>query len=159
MINVFFVCLGNICRSPMAEGLFIHHLKTQGLEDKYMVDSGGTGGWHIGALPDPRMREVAAQRGVELPTRARKVEDEDFKKFDYILAMDQQNYDDLVNHPAFERGKAKVFLMRHFDEQHNGEDVPDPYYRDAKGGFDDVFEMLDRSTLKMLEVLETEKGL
>ncbi|MEM6263675.1 MAG: low molecular weight protein-tyrosine-phosphatase [Bacteroidota bacterium] len=150
-VRILFVCLGNICRSPMAEGLFLHLIKEKGLENEFVVDSAGTGGWHAGERADPRMRKTAAKHGVELPSRARKVELADFENFDYILAMDRSNYRDLKNlQQQVANSTAQVYLMRHFDPQAPDTDVPDPYYGGAEG-FENVYQMLDRSVAELLE--------
>lgn len=154
MINVLFVCLGNICRSPLAEGLFLHKVQQAGLEGQFHIDSCGTGGWHVGNLPDPRSREVAALHNITLPSRARKLDASDFAEYDYILAMDRDNKQDLElaarNAPD---AKAQIFLMREFDQEGKGEDVPDPYYG-GTNGFHDVYAMLDRSTEGLLDFIQ-----
>ncbi len=156
MINVLFVCLGNICRSPMAEGLFIHLVKEKGLESQFRIDSCGTGGWHAGEPADPRMLSTAAHHGIELPSRARKVRPQDFSEFDYILAMDESNYQDLLDIQAtVPNSKAQLFKMRHFDPQSKDADVPDPYYG-GRSGFERVYEMLDRSCEELLGYILSE---
>ncbi len=159
MINVLFVCLGNICRSPMAEGLFIHKVKEAGLDERIRVDSAGTGGWHVGERADARMRRVASQHGVDLPSRARKITVQDFKEFDYILAMDGRNLKD-IEAKAPQRGDhpANIYKMRHFDPQAKGADVPDPYYGGPQG-FEEVYQMLDRSTNQLLASIREETGI
>jgi protein-tyrosine phosphatase len=95
MVKVLFVCLGNICRSPLAEGIFKHRVREAGLEKKILVDSAGTSGWHIGDPPDPRSIDVARENGIKLDSFGRKAVREDFQNFDYIIAMDKENYTDL----------------------------------------------------------------
>lgn len=147
-IKVLFVCLGNICRSPMGEGLFKHHVKLAGIEDKFSVDSAGTSPYHIGNLADERMRGVAQSRGVVLTSTARQIEKSDLDDFDYILAMDQQNYSDI---DSLRSGlKANVYLMRDFDEEKKSSDVPDPYFGGVDG-FEDVYQILNRSTKSLLD--------
>ena len=143
--SILFVCLGNICRSPLAEGIFLHLAKERGLEGfltKGVVDSCGTGGWHEGEGPDRRAMAVAKKRGVHLPSRARQVRGErDFVAFTHIIAMDASNVDNLL---AMGAPKDRVRLMRSYDPAHsNGEppDVPDPYYG-GDDGFDEVVDML-----------------
>jgi protein-tyrosine phosphatase len=146
-----FVCLGNICRSPLAEGIFLHHVALRRLS--YRADSAGLGDWHVGELADPRSRAVAKKHGVSLVSRARQVSREDFHRFEILLAMDRQNLKDLRALCPTEN-HHKIRLMREFDSE-GGEDseVPDPYYGDA-AGFDRVFAMLNRSCLGLLEYLE-----
>lgn len=156
MIHVLFVCLGNICRSPLAEGLFLHKVKEAGLDDQIIVDSCGTGGWHAGELADPRSREVARKYGIDLPSRARKLASSDFDQFDVILAMDQSNLRDLKNEASTAGGgKASIYLMRDFDPEGKGDDVPDPYYG-GKQGFENVYQMLDRSTSELLTFIRNQ---
>lgn len=159
MVRVLFVCLGNICRSPMAEGLFLHLVQEANLADQIEIDSAGTGGWHVGAPADARMRETAQRHGIYLPSRARQVTLKDFDQFDYILPMDQSNLADLhelqVRTP---QARAKVIKMRHFDPEAPGADVPDPYYSGQRG-FEDVYEMLERSCRRLLDYIVTEQEL
>jgi protein-tyrosine phosphatase len=151
--KVLFVCLGNICRSPIAEGVFLHLVKARGRENRYLADSAGTGDWHRGLPPDARAITVAAKRGVLLPSLCRQVLKSDFQDFDLVLAMDRNNHRDLTAlcPPAL---RGKIRLMRDFDTpEHAGEDVPDPYY----GGpyeFETVYEMLHRCCSALIETLE-----
>jgi len=155
MIKVLFVCLGNICRSPLAEGIFQHQVRKAGLDNKILVASAGTSGWHIGDPPDPRSIEVARENGIHLDSVGRKAINEDFAAFDYIIAMDQSNYAHLKAMPgSFDHDAAKLFLMRDFDEIGKGQDVPDPYYG-GDDGFRKVFTMLDRSCHNLLAEIKT----
>lgn len=156
MINVLFVCLGNICRSPMAEGLFIHHVKQAGLEDQFNIDSCGTGDWHAGERADSRMLETAEKHGVHLPSLARQMRSTDFDSFDYIIPMDHSNMRDIKKLQNQHGGKTPILLMRNFDDLGLGESVPDPYYSGLQG-FDQVYEILDRSTASFLDWLKEEK--
>jgi protein-tyrosine phosphatase len=158
MIKVLFVCLGNICRSPLAEGIFKHRVKMAGLEKKIMVDSAGTSGWHIGHSPDPRSVDVAMKHGILLDSFGRKAVVEDFAGFDYIIAMDRENFRDLDNlRKSMKDSKANLALMRDFDDVDPGADVPDPYYG-GDDGFRRVFDMLDRSCVVLLEeIISTHK--
>lgn len=149
MTSVLFVCLGNICRSPLAEGVFIHLAREAGVEVE--VDSAGTGGYHAGELADPRSRAVAQKHGIELPSRARKVRPSDFEDFDLIVAMDQSNAANL-RRSCPDAHQAKIVLMRDYDPQGAG-DVPDPYYGGDRG-FDDVYDMVDRSCRALLAELQ-----
>ena len=147
-IKVLFVCLGNICRSPMAEGLFNHHVKLVGLEERFSVDSAGTSPYHVGNLADERMRGVAQSRGVSLTSKSRQIQKTDLDDFDYILAMDKQNYSDI---DSLRSGlKANVYLMRDFDIEKDTDDVPDPYFGGIDG-FEDVYQILNRSTKALLD--------
>lgn len=135
--RLLFVCLGNICRSPMAEGIFLHLARERGLSDRFIVDSAGTGAWHVGKRPDHRAIETASRYGIELPSIARQVSPTDLDAFDLILAMDRSNRSDLER-----LGAINVRLMRSFDKSLKGDhDVPDPYYGDGDG-FVKVYEML-----------------
>jgi protein-tyrosine phosphatase len=152
-IRVLFVCLGNICRSPMAEGIFNQLIREEGLEDHFRVDSAGIGSWHIGELPDLRMQATARKNGIELDSRARQFMESDFFDFDYILAMDRQNHRDILRQkPQHDDPPATVYLMRNFDELGFGKDVPDPYYGGPKG-FDEVYSLLVRSNIKLLRFI------
>lgn len=148
--SILFVCLGNICRSPLAEGIFLHLASERGL-DGLVVDSCGTGGWHEGEGPDRRATAVAKKRGVHLPSRARQVRGErDFVQFTHIIAMDASNVENLL---AMGAPKDRVRLMRSYDPAHsNGDapDVPDPYYG-GDDGFDKVFDMLVAACEGLLE--------
>lgn len=151
--KILFVCLGNICRSPIAEGIFAHKVRELGLEGRYQADSAGTGDWHVGQPPDRRAIAAAQKRGVALPSLCRQVRPDDFRDFDLILAMDRNNLGDLeALCPAPMRGKIR--LMRDYDTGKDaGADVPDPYY----GGpyeFDQVYEMLNRCCSRLLADLE-----
>jgi len=153
--GLLFVCLGNICRSPLAEGVFLHQAKARGLLDRFDVDSCGVGHWHVGEPPDPRALATAKRNGVHLPSIGRQVDPAaDFDRFDLLLAMDNSNRHALVRLGAPE---DRVKLMRSYDptlaaaEEHELE-VPDPYYG-GPDGFDRVFEMLERACGGLLDEL------
>ena len=159
MIKVLFVCLGNICRSPMGEGLLIHLVKEEGLSDKISVDSAGTSGWHIGEPADRRMRQTAESHGIHLPSKSRQIRLSDFQEFDYILAMDSSNLRDLQDlYHQVKKPKAQIFKMRYFDPQAPDSDVPDPYYG-GDLGFEEVYEMLDRATRGLMAHIRAEHGI
>lgn len=140
--RVLFVCLGNICRSPLGEGIFRTLLADAGLSERFHVDSCGLGPWHAGSPPDDRAQRVALQHGVDIsPQRARQVRDEDFLEFDHIIAMDRSVRDDLLD-LAPPAARPRVRLMRAYDPE-GGEDVPDPYHGGASG-FDRVYTMIER---------------
>lgn len=152
--KVLFVCLGNICRSPTAEGVFRSLLEDEGLTEKVIVDSCGTSAYHIGSPPHEESRRTAAKNGVHLDgQRARRLEESDFDEFDYIIAMDSENKADIEDlDPG---GKAKVFLLRDFDPEKDSPDVPDPYFG-GRDGFGLVFRVIDRSCRAFLEELKKE---
>lgn len=152
MTKVLFVCLGNICRSPLAEALFRKHVEERGLSDKYEVDSCGTAAYHIGAEPDSRSLANARKNGLDYSHSGRQVIDRDFEEFDYIIPMDASNEAHLrYGDPT---GQAHIELMRNYDPGFEGTDVPDPYYG-GEQGFQNVFEILDRSTANLLDTLES----
>ena len=146
MIKVLFVCLGNICRSPMAEGIFRDVIKKAGLEREVMVDSAGTHGYHIGEPPDPRAQSTTARHGISIvDLRGRQVEAEDLKSFDYVLAMDDENLANLRRLP----GSARVRLFLEFACATSTREVPDPYYG-GPGGFDRVYDLLEDAAQGLL---------
>jgi len=151
-VSVLFVCLGNICRSPLAEGVFLHLLEREEVAHRFQVDSAGTGAYHVGESPDPRSVDVARRNGITLRGKARQVEASDFRTFDYVLAMDRSNLQALESLRPDEGGGA-LHLLRDFDSHADGDgdrDVPDPYYG-GPGGFDRIYEMIDRSCRVLLE--------
>lgn len=152
MIKILFLCLGNICRSPLAEALFRQKLEENGLQNQILADSAGTGNYHIGEQPDPRALEVAEKNSLNMEHRARQLSKTDFKEFDYIIAMDQQNLMDAESRKLGDT-KAKLYLMRKFEG--NNLDVPDPYFG-GREGFDNVYSILDKSTQGLLDFLKEE---
>ena len=157
-VRLLFVCLGNICRSPLAEGVFLHLAREAGVADLFETDSAGTGAWHVGEAPDPRSVEAAARRGVELRGRARSVQAADFSTFDLILGMDSDNIRNLERLRKTEATRARVVLLREFDPDSEGDlSVPDPYYG-GPDGFDRVFDIVHRSCTTLLrELRETQE--
>ena len=136
MIKVVFVCLGNICRSPLAEGAFRQHVEAAGLGHAFEIDSAGTAGYHAGELPDPRSIEVAQRNGVDLTTqRSRKLLKADLDRFDVVVAMDRSNLRNIQN---LGQGTAELILMRDEAPGPRGREVPDPYYGGPRG-FDEVW--------------------
>jgi len=157
-IRVLMVCLGNICRSPMAEGVFRHILEEKGLENRISVDSAGTGSWHVGESPDIRSVRTASAHGIELQGNARQVRPEDFRDFDYIVAMDKSNLDNLTHFRDGVGGDSALYLLREFDPEGGpGAEVPDPYYG-GPHGFEDVFDMVERSSRGLLRHILQERG-
>ena len=150
MVNVLFVCLGNICRSPTAEGVFRHHVRETGLDGRITADSAGTGGWHAGDPPDRRAQAAARRRGIELSDlRARQAKPDDFTRFDYILAMDQRNLRDLQSMaPAGQEDRPRLFLS--FAPHLGTAEVPDPYYG-GDAGFEAVLDMIDAASRGLLD--------
>ena len=141
--RILFVCLGNICRSPAAEGIMRRLVADARLEGVIEVDSAGTYGGHAGELPDARMRRAASRRGYELTHRARQIREEDFGKFDMIVVMDDRNYEHVHRLAPSRADAARIFRMREFFSRHPGWDhVPDPYYEGAEG-FELVLDMLE----------------
>jgi protein-tyrosine phosphatase len=138
----------------MAEGIFLDLVENNNLEDEIEVDSAGTASYHIGELPDPRMRDTAIKNGINLVRPARQFVADDFYNFDYILAMDDSNFDNIMSLKPNEEHRAEVFLMREFDEQNKGAGVPDPYYG-GLGGFDEVFDILQRSNEEFLRFIRS----
>jgi protein-tyrosine phosphatase len=141
-IKVLFVCMGNICRSPTAEGVFTHLVESQGTRDRFMIDSAGTHAYHVGEEPDGRAQQTAQKRGIDLSfIRARKFARNDFEMFDHILAMDHDNYAILMDAcPPEYQSKVKLFLD--YAPERDESDVPDPYYG-GQNGFDHVFDLVE----------------
>lgn len=157
MVQVLFVCLGNICRSPVAEGVFRELVLERGLESQIQCDSAGTAAYHIGSLPDKRMRKVAQENGIRLSHCARQLGYDDFEKYDYIMAMDETNFSNIRKESFRANGSylsdQKLFLYRMFDpERGNSAIVPDPYY-DEMPAFEDVFQIVRRCGYVFLNFL------
>ena len=152
-ISVLFVCLGNICRSPLAEGVFRYLVEDQGLTNQFLIDSAGTGSWHVGERPDGRAALVAEQHGINLDSRARQIQDEDFSRFDYIIAMDRENLGVLSKLKAEMNSDTQITLLRSPDPNGCAEDeVPDPYYGGASG-FENVYQLVKQSCKGLLQQL------
>lgn len=155
--RVLFVCLGNICRSPAAEGVFLHGLEQAALTDRFVVDSAGTGGWHVGKPADARMRAAAARRGMELTSRARQLEMADLSRFDHILTMDADN---LAAVQAMARRlenagaqpRAQVEPLVRYCRRHQASEVPDPYYG-GEQGFEHVLDLLEDACAGLQDAL------
>jgi protein-tyrosine phosphatase len=144
VVRLLFVCLGNICRSPTAEGVMRALVTREGIGDRVIVDSAGTGSWHVGSPPDRRARDAAQERGVVLEGSARQVRPADFEDFDLLLAMDAANQRELRALAPSAGDQDRVRLLREFDPASAGRsnlDVPDPYYG-AAGGFEEVLDLV-----------------
>ena len=140
-MRILMVCLGNICRSPLAEGIMRQKIKDAGLN--WEVDSAGTGSWHIGDAPDPRSIRVANENNIDISRqRGRQFSREDFIQFDLIFAMDSENYQNIHKLASDQASKKKVQLVMNEYQKDRNQSVPDPYWND--GGFQGVFEMLDK---------------
>jgi protein-tyrosine phosphatase len=153
--SVLFVCLGNICRSPLAEGVFAHLVREAGLADRFRVESAGTGSWHVGELPDARASMVASQHGVELVSRARQITERDLERFDWVIAMDRENLRNIEQMAGTTEGHTRIRLLRAFDENRDSDEVPDPYYGDVRS-FENVYGIIDRSCRALLDRLRSE---
>ena len=151
MVKVLFVCLGNICRSPTAEGAFTHLVQQQGLSDRIEIDSAGTADFHVGRPPDSRAQAEALSRGIDIShLRGRQAVMADFETFDYVLAMDSENHRNLQRIcPSGQDHKLKMFLD--YAPNVSRRDVPDPYY---EGGFGSVYDMLEEAAGGLLEEIK-----
>jgi len=153
MVKVLFVCLGNICRSPTAEGVFRELVKKKGLSDIISTDSAGTGNWHVGKEPDKRAQKTALTRGYDLSDlRARQAKPKDFINFDYVLAMDRCNYADLqsMSPPGYE---DRLYMFLSFDADSPEEQNPDPYYG-GPAGFDYVLDLIEEASEGLIKDIQ-----
>ena len=152
-ISILFVCMGNICRSPTAQGVFERLVREAQLEHRILIDSAGTHAYHVGNAPDARATEAAARRGVDLSVqRARRIEAGDFVQFDYVLAMDHSNLEDLTAIcPESHRGKLRLFLS--FADRADVIEVPDPYYGGAQG-FERVLDLVEEGARGLLQEIQ-----
>ena len=149
-MKLLFVCMGNICRSPTAEGVMRHLLREEGLDDEIQIDSAGTGAWHAGNPPDRRAAAAARARGIALEGAARQVRPSDFEDFDLLLAADRENLADLRAVAPDDEARAKVRLLRSFDPASRGDlDVPDPYYG-GPDGFEEVLDLVEAACRGLL---------
>lgn len=158
-INVLFICLGNICRSPVAEAVFRDVVRQAGLADRFDIDSAGTSDYHTGEGPDARAAEVARGRGIQLTGQARRIGPEDLTRFDYLIVMDTSNLRDVKRLADRVRPDAEVHLLGEFDPQAERDlDVPDPYFGGDRG-FEDVHDMIERASHGLLEHIRNERAL
>jgi protein-tyrosine phosphatase len=139
--KLLFVCLGNICRSPAAENIMNYLIEQANLNDRIICDSAGTSSYHIGEPPDRRMSFAAQQRGIKMTGKARQFKKTDFERFDLILAMDKENYRDIIYHDPEGKYRDRVFLICDFASNRPEKEVPDPYYG-GREGFDRVIDLL-----------------
>lgn len=160
MISILFVCLGNICRSPVAEGIFRQLLTERGLEKEILCDSAGTSSYHLGDLPDRRTRQNAQEHGLILTHRARRMTGEDLAKFTYFVAMDEANFDAVLKLSQRSVGVVSddnIFLLREFDPVVSDDpNVPDPYYEGPEV-FEEVYQITHRCCEQLLTYLKSER--
>lgn len=157
-VNVLFVCLGNICRSPAAEGIFKKLVEQNGLENVIHIDSAGTSGWHEGDLPDERMRLHGEQRGYNFNSRARKFIAQDFKRFDYIIVMDDENYKNATRLASDNSDLERLHRMTDFSNKYDHSFIPDPYYGGPEG-FELVMDLLEDACENLLEEIKKKYNL
>jgi len=152
--KILFVCLGNICRSPAAEGIFNQKIKERDFENSFFVDSAGTGSWHVGNLPDQRMRKTALTRGIELTSRARQIEKNDLYEFDHILVMDKDNLNAVksLTKDDINLLNSKVKLILSYSKKSQLDEVPDPYYG-GQNGFETVLDLLNDAIDELIDSL------
>ena len=154
--KLLFVCLGNICRSPSAEGIMNHLIRGQNLENEIQCDSAGTSGYHVGSAPDRRMTAAAKRQGITLTGQSRRFEPEDFEKFDLILAMDKENYRDILRLDHNDEYGDRVKLMCSFCQDYSDDEVPDPYYG-GEAGFNYVIDLLKDACQGLLDHVQDVK--
>lgn len=157
-INVLFVCLGNICRSPMAEGIFKKVVEQEGLSAYFNIDSAGTSNYHIDKNPDPRTISTCEKNGILINHKGKQIFSNHLFEQDYIIAMDASNLENIEKLYTSVKHPAKIVLMRDFDPLFKGHDVPDPYYGGIDG-FSEVFDMLMRSSFELLQYIRTEHSI
>ena len=150
--KIVFVCLGNICRSPTGEGLMQHLVNEAGLQNYFHIDSAGTSAWHIGEPANSKTRSVAESHGVQIKSRARRVDPRDLDEFDLIIAMDDENYENLMQLAKTDAQRARICRMRDFDPTPEDGQVPDPYFGGLHG-FENVYQIVKRSCEHLLEAL------
>jgi low molecular weight protein-tyrosine phosphatase len=157
-VAILFVCLGNICRSPLAEGVFRQLARARGLADRFEIDSAGTSSYHEGEPPDARSATVARARGVELTGRSRALTPADLERFDFVITMDQEIQESVERMSRRNGSRATIQLLRAYDpEAGNNLDVPDPYFGGPRG-FEQVHDLVERSCTSLLDTIVRERG-
>lgn len=155
-MRVMFVCLGNICRSPAAEGILRHLVEKAGLENKVFISSSGIGDWHVGQLPDPRIRQASADRGIPLTNRARLFVNTYFDDFDYILAADHEVLEFLLKAANTLQHRSKVHMITAFSRLFKNQAVPDPYYA-GPIAFEETLDILEDACQGLLEEIQKQQ--
>tara|TARA_Y100001968_G_C19011902_1_gene550997 strand:+ start:129 stop:608 length:480 start_codon:yes stop_codon:yes gene_type:complete len=150
--NILFVCLGNICRSPAAEAVFLNQIRSRGIEQYFKVDSAGTGGWHVGNDADSRMRKAALRRSIDIRSKARQISLQDFKIFDLILTMDNANLREvqLLSKEVLTKNIAEISPILSYSSNSNLIEVPDPYYG-GEDGFNIVLDLLEDAISNLID--------
>lgn len=156
-IRILFVCLGNICRSPLAESIFRHLVRERGHESEFEIESAGTSAYHVGDPPDARSVATARRRGIHVSGRSRELRPQDLTRFDYVIAMDAENLEEVNRLREQVGGTARVHRLREWDPEATDPDVPDPYYGGAQG-FERVHELVERSCAALLDHLLAERA-
>lgn len=151
--KICFVCLGNICRSPTAEGIFKHLVNKEGLQSYFYIDSAGTSAFHIGEPANSKSQRTADKHGIKLHSKARRFEPQDIEEFDLVIAMDEENYQNLLQMAKTDAEARKIRMMRDFDPEPGNGNVPDPYYGGIDG-FESVFRIIYRSSEALLNFLK-----
>ena len=152
-VRILFVCMGNICRSPAAEAVFIQRLEDSGIAERFQIDSAGTGGWHAGDQADPRSRAEGDRRGYRLDTPARQIEAADFDRFDLLICMDLENAAVLIDRGAPD---DKVRLLLEWHPEEHLQEVPDPYYG-GEDGFSHMYDLIEAGCDGLLAALESKR--
>jgi protein-tyrosine phosphatase len=157
-VSVLFVCHGNICRSPLAEGVFRHLVQARGLAERFAIDSAGTSSYHEGDPPDSRSAAVALKRGIHLTGKSRPIGPHDLERFDYVIVMDAHNREGVEQLAARSKAQSEIRLLREFDPAANGNlNVPDPYYGGTRG-FEEVHDIVERACVALLDEIVRERG-